>query len=334
MDMEKKTLMEYLRLSGKDERTEEILEHLCGQSGKSSGFRDDLQSIWNEYDVKISGQKPDFESMFEEVTMKIEAPAGKRLSLFGRHAVAAAVLVPLFGCLIWMISVLVPGRNDVMCEMTSRQGVRTMIELSDGTKIWMNDCTTVRYPQSFKGMKERRIYMDGEAYFEVSADPRHPFIVENGMATTVVTGTRFNLSAYVGDNYFEAALIEGRINLEAGDASMELLPGNTVRYNEDSGEWELVDKEAETAAAWIDGSIVFDNENLEDVVRRLSRWFGIRIVIADPEINDLKLTARIKTENLDKVFSAISNALQISYEHGEDEEHNEIITIYNKITIQ
>ncbi len=211
MSMEKKTLMEYLRLSGKNERTEEILEHLCGQSGESSELRDDLQSIWNEYDVKLSGQKPDFKSMFEEVTMKIEAPARKRASIFARHAVAAAVLIPILGCLVWMASALVAGRSDVMCEMTSKQGVRTMIELSDGTRIWMNDCTTVRYPQSFRGMKERRVYMDGEAYFEVSADQRHPFIVENEMATTVVTGTKFNLSAYVEDNHFEASLIEGRI---------------------------------------------------------------------------------------------------------------------------
>ncbi len=115
---------------------------------------------------------------------------------------------------------------------------------------------------------------------------------------------------------------------------MELLPGNTVRYNEENRTWEYVDREAETAAAWIDGAIVFDNDNLEDVVRRLSRWFGIRIVIADPEINDLKLTARIKTEDIDKVFAAISNALQISCVHGMDEEQNETITIYNKITIQ
>ncbi len=333
LNMEKKDLMEYLRLSGRDERTDEVLAQMCGRSEDALHLRDDLQAVWDEYDVRLIGEKPDFNSMFGQVNMRIRPYAQERKSNWKSFA-AAAVLIPFFCCLTWVICLHFPSESEVMCEMTSKKGVRTMVELSDGTKIWMNDCTSIRYPQSFRGMKERRIHLDGEAYFEVASDSRHPFIVENEMATTVVTGTKFNLSAYVEDNHFEAALIEGRISLEADDVQMELVPGNTVKYNEAGRSWELVDKEAETAAAWVDGAIVFDNETLEDVARRLSRWFGIKVIVADSEINDLKLTARIKTEDIDKVFSAISDALQISYVHETDEEHEETITIYNKITIQ
>jgi len=101
--------------------------------------------------------------------------------------------------------------------------------------VWLNDGTTLKYPDKF-ATNERRVYVDGEAYFEVASNPKRPFIVENPMMNTRVTGTKFNLNAYEDDNYFEATLIEGKIGLENKSHRCDMKPGYQVQYNQSNGE--------------------------------------------------------------------------------------------------
>src|SRR5690606_14144513 len=110
-------------------------------------------------------------------------------------------------------------------EIYTKPGTRIKIDLPDGTQVWLNDGTHFRYPEQFSGT-QREVYVDGEAYFEVKSDAKHPFVVNNPMMKTVVTGTHFNVNGYVADRFFEATLLEGKVSLEKNKQIIRLNPGD------------------------------------------------------------------------------------------------------------
>jgi ferric-dicitrate binding protein FerR (iron transport regulator) len=178
--------------------------------------------------------------------------------------------------------------------------------------VWLNDGTTLKYPEKFVN-KERHVYIDGEAYFEVVSNPKKPFIVENRMMNTRVTGTKFNLNAYEDDNYFEATLIEGKIGLENGKHSCVMKPGFQVQYDKTTEKIMNHEVNPSISKAWIEGKLVLQNEPLNIAVKKLSRWYNIEIIIQSPKLNEYLLTATIEDEKPEQTFKLIAYALPIKY---------------------
>ena len=177
----------------------------------------------------------------------------------------------------------------------------------------MNDGTTFRYPESFSGEK-REVFVDGEAYFEVKSNPKNPFVVNNPMMNTVVTGTHFNLNAYSADKYFEATLIEGKINLENENKNLVMIPGEQVQF--DSKLEKIVRKtvDPQDATAWIDGKLIFKDEKLAIAIKKLARWYNVEIILNDSEISNYLLTGTIQDEKLDQSLKLIALAIPVKFE--------------------
>ena len=163
------------------------------------------------------------------------------------------------------------------------------LELADGTNVWLNAETELEYLVPFAA-GERRVKLNGEAYFEV-AKSDVPFVVAFKGMEIQVLGTKFNVQAYKDSERFAATLVEGSIALEAGAETLKLQPGEQVRKEGEHLVVETVD--VTNCIAWKDGVIAFENERLEDIMEKLGRWYDIQIFYQNPEVKDMRFTGNI-----------------------------------------
>lgn len=288
-------------------------------------LRQILGEIWANSEIRLKGQAPDFNRMLDQVHHQINnqqiqqhKPKALSTSLYQAFSKVAAILViPLL--LLSVYFYFNPANNttklasNTFREIYTKPGTRTQIDLPDGTRVWLNDGTTFRYPERFTG-SQREVFVDGEAYFEVKSNPENPFVVNNSMMNTVVTGTHFNLNAYSSDKYFEATLIEGKINLENANKKLVMKPGEQVQF--DSKLEQIVQRtvDPQDAAGWVDGKLIFKDEKLGTAIKKLARWYNVEIILTDPEINNYLMTATIQDEKLDQSLKLIALALPVKFE--------------------
>lgn len=305
-------------------------------------LRQILGEIWANSEISLKGQSPDFNRMLDQVHHQINnqqnqqgKPRGLASALYRAFSKVAAILiipVLLLSVYFYQRPAKSPGKlgSNTIREIYTKPGTRTKIDLSDGTLVWLNDGTTLRYPEQFTGSK-REVFVDGEAYFEVKSNPENPFVVNNPMMTTVVTGTHFNLNAYSADNYFEATLIEGKISLENEKKNLLVKPGEQVQF--DACLEKIVQKTVDprNAAAWVDGKLIFKDEKLGTAIKKLARWYNVEIIVTDQEINDYLVTGTIQDEKLDQSLKLIALALPVKFEFKKVNNLTEIQrTIYMK----
>ena len=163
-------------------------------------------------------------------------------------------------------------------------GRHFQMTLSDGTKVWLNASSTLEYPASFEGKKERRVRLTGEAFFEVSRNEKCPFYVETGNQESVqVLGTSFNINAYPENSKHFTTLVTGKISyqVEEGKEPVILSPDQQVSFDCVSGAMKVAQVDASAFAAWKDGWIYFEDETLPDLAKRLSRVYGVEIKVAE-----------------------------------------------------
>lgn len=161
--------------------------------------------------------------------------------------------------------------------LTTSKGNQYHLVLSDGTNVWLNATSSLRFPVSFDGPL-RRVELKGEAYFEVSRNKEKPFIVDIGSSTSVrVLGTHFNVKAYPNELTTNATLLEGSISVTNGKDSAVIKPGQEVRLNE-QGQFGIVTANEDQVMAWRNKLFWFKNDSFEKVMRELSRWYEMDVV--------------------------------------------------------
>ena len=169
------------------------------------------------------------------------------------------------------------------------RGGEFAMKLSDGTMVYLNSETNLRYPVQFHG-EERRVILSGEAYFDVTKSDK-PFIVEVDDYEVRVLGTRFNVQAYKGES-FETTLEQGSVEVEVNARVVLLKPGEQAVVTED-GELSKQKVDVHRYTAWKDGQFVFDDERLEDVMNTVARWYDIKVFYRNPEVKDIRINGNI-----------------------------------------
>jgi ferric-dicitrate binding protein FerR (iron transport regulator) len=163
--------------------------------------------------------------------------------------------------------------------MTPRAGQYRLI-LADGTKVWLNSASSIRYPAVFNGT-ERRVRVTGEAYFEVAPDKVKPFRVEvDGRGVVEVLGTRFNVNAYPEESHLGVTLLEGSVRFGTSEESepVRMLPGQQLRLYQDGGTRMLTGVETAAVVAWKDGKFDFgEGMDISEAMRQISRWYDVDI---------------------------------------------------------
>jgi len=160
-------------------------------------------------------------------------------------------------------------------------GKRSTIILSDGTKVWLNSGSRLVYTPVFKG-NTREVYLEGEGYFEVTKNADKPFFVRTDAFQLKVYGTKFDVHAYKSDDDYNTVLLEGKVSLNFNDRLLSkevfMTPNQKASLSRESNDFQLthVDK-IENYIAWIDGYLIFDNEEITDLIRRVSHYYNITI---------------------------------------------------------
>ncbi len=162
--------------------------------------------------------------------------------------------------------------------ISTPRGGQYQLVLADGSKVWLNAASTLRFPATFSG-KERKVELTGEGYFEVAKNAAMPFKVEleNGVGVEVL-GTHFNVMSYSDDEQVKTTLVEGKVRVLNGENNVMLRPNQQAKFTK-SNKSLLIDKDADVnkAIAWKNGLFDFDNDNIVDILRQLSRWYDVQI---------------------------------------------------------
>lgn len=165
-------------------------------------------------------------------------------------------------------------------------------ELADGTRVWLNAESELRFPETFGG-GERRVYVKGEVFFDVAHDEAHPFVVSTGRGDVRVLGTRFNLTDYAGTP-LAATLVEGRIRFHTPDGrDYDVRPSQQLTFDEAGGTVDVQTVDVSVYTAWVDHQFVFRNQSLEDILTTLSRWYDFHPVFADDSLRGIRLSGRL-----------------------------------------
>ena len=167
------------------------------------------------------------------------------------------------------------------------------VTLADGTIVWLNSCTRLRYPLDFKG-DVREVFLEGEAYFEVAKDAKHPFVVRTADVDVRVLGTRFNLSAYEDDALVSTTLEEGSVEVSTPLGKQVIRPNEQLVFNVKEGKVDCRDVDASVYSAWKDGMFVFEDETLERIMKRLQMWYDVEVFFSSEDVKSCRFTGDLK----------------------------------------
>jgi len=169
-----------------------------------------------------------------------------------------------------------PNPGMLFNTIMTPTGGQYHLVLSDGTKVWLDSKSSLRFPAAF-GSGSREVEMSGQVYFEVADDAAHPFLVQVGAQTVTVLGTHFNVNAFPEEGPVRTTLVEGAVKVEAAGHGLLLHPGQQA-----SGSRQLIgDPDMEATLAWKDGVFRFNSASLPAIMRQLSRWYGIDVTYKD-----------------------------------------------------
>ena len=213
--------------------------------------------------------------------------------------------------------------------LSTPNGGQYQITLPDGTKVWLNTASTLKYPRRFMG-NERRIELIGEAYFEVAHNKKVPFIVSSNGQEVVVLGTHFNINAYPDESNIKTTLIEGSVLVNTVSSNKNS-NSTVLSPNQQSiltnGKLGIITVNPETAIAWKDNIFMFHNANLKTIMRQISRWYNIDVDI--DSMPDIAFYAEIpRNVKLSRVLSMLESTSKVKFKivtEGENTKERRII---------
>lgn len=193
---------------------------------------------------------------------------------------------------------------------TPRAG-QYQINLPDGTKVWLNAASSLRYPSRFSGSK-RIVALTGEGYFEVAKNKQHPFVVKTDRQEVQVLGTHFNINSYTDESSTNTTLVEGSVRVTTLDGKNRLLkPGEQSQLKGD--EIEVSDVDTENVLSWKNGDFVFKGDDFKSIMRKISRWYDVE-VIYQGDFDDLKFGGYIsRTKNISSVLSIMESTGKVHF---------------------
>lgn len=202
---------------------------------------------------------------------------------------------------------------EVINTLTTDKGETYQVLLPDGSQVWLNAASSLTYPVNLNEHTKRSIKLDGEAYFEVSKDKRHPFVVVTNNQKVEVLGTHFNINAYSDEPTTKTSLLEGSVKVN--DKTI-LKPGEQSIMEDEK--IAITTFDPDKVIAWKNGKFVFDEENIQSIMRKLSRWYNVEVSYRG-ELKDRNFTASIsRFDKISKILDKLSytNKIHFKIEEG------------------
>lgn len=269
-----------------------------------------IQAGWNKLhgDIKIRRQK-------ETPILRPQTP----IRFLWLRYVAAVLIGVLIGSAAWIRfqpkEVQIQKELLVQNRVYNQNGVQTIV-LPDSSEVWLNENSTISYPEQFKA-KERLVLLEGNAYFDIQKNTTQPFVVRIGKVDVKVTGTEFFIESATPNNT-SITLISGSVDLnyenEKGEnVSSSLIPGQQADISKLNGQVQITDIETDYYVAWKDGTYRFTDDPLDEIVRFLARHYDLDIQIT-PSLEKKRFTGRVSsTDTLSDVLKVIGESYPIQY---------------------
>lgn len=238
---------------------------------------------------------------------------------------AAIVLLAVLGTFVYMTFTDGKKENIVRYqEFSTPAGQRAKVLLADGTEVWLNANSTLRYPEQF-APEERTVELSGEAFFEVERNPEAPFVVKTSKMHVKVTGTTFNVYAYDKDTCFIASLMEGAISVASPGSPTHfhhLNPLQQIMMSDHSFRIDTFDNT--DFLLWKEGVFAFDDMRLEEIIQKLEVYYDVSIITNNKKLKDIRYTGKLRQrDGVESVLKKLQIVYPFTYE--KDDERNRIM---------
>ena len=292
------------------------VEDFIGKKRNDLAIYSIMKPLWDrqmdDSDVDPKRNPALFERIKEAILLEKHEAARKKIKIYSwAMRVAAVLVVALLVSNIFFLQKSAQNQwTGQLQTITTPLGAKTNITLPDGSIVWLNSGSTISYPTKFR--KNRPVSLVGEAYFEVVKSAK-PFVVTTDYGEVEVKGTSFNVNAYNDDNTFETTLVEGSVAFKVAGAKNEvtLKPSEQIVKTDQGFSIKQVDTKYFTS--WRDGKLIFNREPFPSFVKKLERWYNVKIEYDDRELDELWYTVTIEMESISEVMEMISKAAPVTY---------------------
>lgn len=195
------------------------------------------------------------------------------------------------------------------------KGNKSLLRLTDGTKVWLNADSRLQYDENFNKGNTREISLKGEAYFEVFPDAKKPFIVHTSGIIVTVLGTAFNLKAYEGESTIETTVIHGKVGVsrQGADESLILKPNQRAVFKKDTKATNVEQVATENITEWKEDKLVFDETPISEVLSKIEAYYNVKVHLKTGDRLDCTLTGEIGQEGVEEIFKLLEATYSIRY---------------------
>jgi len=307
------------------EETRQLNEWIESSEDNKQYF-EQIKNIWDASDKITDPKNINTAEALNKVLERISIKPFRKNFWYYWQKVAAVLILPLaVGALLAIYLNLqkpVSSNDLVYNEVYTPVGTRSSLRLADSTLVWLNSGSSLRYPNKFFN-KNRKVYLKGEAYFEVESDIARPFIVQTSTLQVKATGTKFNVQEYESNPVTEVTLVSGKIVVKESKGTMnlklisELDPDQHLAYNKVSKEKSVITDDTYKYIAWKDGKLIFRNEPLERVLNKLSMIFNFDFELHGTVLQDYRYRATFQDESLEEILKLLKLSAPINFREVE-----------------
>ena len=321
--MDKEQLLEYIQGALNPEQAGEVLSWI-GQSEENAAVFAALKADW------VFSHLPNTVLPEEQANRILYRPTkfDKNKLFKALVKVAAMLFIPVTGLAFYFmlakndvstnpaeIAFIPPPQQTTQLSYYTSSGIKGRVVLPDSSIVWLNSCSTIKCPAEFS--ESREIELSGEAYFEVKSNKDWPMYVKTPKGVTVVvSGTSFNLSTYEDDENFKLTLVSGKVTLVRDETQQNIMvnPKELVVIPDNAPTSQTIkNSNVYYNTAWKEGFLLFENTPMDEVVKKMERWYGVSINIHDQSISDYRFTASFHSESVTRVLDLLKITSNINY---------------------
>lgn len=282
--------------------------------GKYSPKGQEMWNKWYDQNNEVAENRDMIQSSHS--TLKKELRQIKKsnqvISLSNKNWAIAASAIFLIGLTLFFYQSTATVETK---QYAAKLGEHAKIKLSDGTQIWLNAGSVLKYPKEFKG-DTREVYLSGEAFFDVAKDKKHPFIIHTNKMDTKVLGTSFNVQAYPDQTTQEVSVLTGKVNVKSTvtEENVYVTPGQKVVFkSQDNKLQAFKDIPVNSISLWRQHIMVFEETPLPEVIATINRNYNVAIEVKNKNLNTLKISGYFKELPADQVIGLVCNIINADY---------------------
>lgn len=299
-----------------------LVESLFSHGTENFGLRNQLEEVWERGNHQDIPSEEILNGMLDRVHHLIRNKEDQKRKLFTYRivrtfsSIAATLFLPLLLAGGLAIGYLLQSPETTIEQSVSSMihapmGSRVSFNLPDGTKGWLNSGSSLAYSIPFSN--NRNVSLDGEAWFDVTHDQKHPFEITAGKSTVKVLGTSFNISAYQEAQYIEVVLQQGKVEFYQDNLAEKITMAPSEKLVFSYGKVDVASTDPSKYQAWTEGKLVFRGDNMAEVARRIERWYNVKVILADKDLENYSFRATFEDDSLEEVMRLLSLTSPIDY---------------------